>query len=67
MDQKKITVLGIGGSGCRLCGEWKVYQDVEGAMRQFRKFALCRSALCARLDRGCSLLGLLGAAERPAA
>lgn len=56
-----------GGSGCRLCGEWKVYQDVEGAMRQFRKFALCRSALCARLDRGCSLLGLLGAAERPAA
>ena len=56
-----------GGSGCRLCGEWKVYQDVEGARQQFRKFALCRSALCARLERGCSLLSLLGAAKRPAA
>ena len=56
-----------GGSGCRLCGAWKVYQDVEGARQQFRKFALCRDALCARLDRGCSLLRLLGAEERPAA
>ena len=56
-----------GGSGCRLCGEWKVYQDVEGARRQFRKFALCRSALCSRLERGCSLLSLLGAEQRPAA
>ena len=56
-----------GGSNCRLCGEWKVYQDVEGARRQFQKFALCRSALCTRLAQGRSLLGLLGAAEYPAA
>ena len=62
-----VGFITYGGSGCRLCGEWKVYQDVEGARRQFRKFALCRSALCARLERGCSLLSLLGAAERPAA
>lgn len=56
-----------GGSGCQLCGEWKVYQDVEGARRQFRKFALCRAALCARLDRGYSLLRLLGIETRQAA
>ena len=62
-----VGFMASGGSGCRLCGEWKVYQDVEGARRQFQKFALCRSALCGRLERGYSLLSLLGAAERPAA
>lgn len=62
-----VGFMASGGSGCRLCGEWKVYQDVEGARRQFQKFALCRAALCRRLEQGCSLLSLLGAAERPAA
>ena len=62
-----VGFVANGGSGCQLCGEWKVYQDVEGARRQFQKFALCRSALCGRLERGCSLLSLLGAAEHPAA
>ena len=30
------------GQNCKLCGIWKVYDDVEGAQRQFTRFKKCR-------------------------
>lgn len=50
--------------GCKLCGCWKVYHDVEGAKRLFRKFDACRTWLLKRLDGGEDLPSIL---ERRAA
>lgn len=48
--------------GCLLCGEWKVYDNVENAKKLFKRFADCRSAVVKRLDMGQSLAQVFGAA-----
>ncbi len=48
------------GTGCKLCGFWKVYHDVEEARRQFQKFRRCRDWMRGRLERGETLTALLG-------
>lgn len=40
------------GEGCKLCGYWKVYHDVEGAKRCFAQFDRCRAALFSSLMAG---------------
>lgn len=47
------------GTGCKLCGAWKVYHDVEGAKRQFHIYDCCREWLLRRLDRGEDLAAVL--------
>ena len=47
------------GTGCKLCGTWKVYHDVEGAKARFHSFDRCRDWLLARLDRGRTLKDIL--------
>ena len=37
------------GEGCKLCGYWKVYGDVDHAKQCFAAFDRCRDALYARL------------------
>lgn len=49
-----------GGTGCKLCGCWKVYHDVEGAKRQFRRFELCREWMQSRMAEGLTITDLLG-------
>ena len=44
-----------GGKGCKLCGHWKVYSDVERARALFRRYDRCREHLCARLAMGMTL------------
>ncbi|MBC5736695.1 MULTISPECIES: DUF3793 family protein [Oscillospiraceae] len=56
-----------GGAGCRLCGYWKVYHDVEGARRQFLRYDRCRDALLDRLRAGMTLSRLFGVPSAPAA
>ena len=52
-----------GGRGCKLCGHWKVYSDVEGASRLFRKYDRCREILCRRLSHGLTIPQVLLAAS----
>ena len=40
---------------CRLCGLWKVYDDVEGALRQFARCRHCTEVYLRCLARGFSL------------
>lgn len=41
-----------GGEGCKLCGCWKVYGDVERAARQFARISqVCRACL-RRVEQG---------------
>ncbi len=40
---------------CKLCGLWKVYDDVEGALRQFAKCRHCTEVYLNCLARGFSL------------
>lgn len=41
-----------GGEGCKLCGCWKVYGDVEHASRQFARISgVCRACV-RRVERG---------------
>lgn len=54
-----------GGKGCKLCGTWKVYHDVEGAERKFRSYRRCKSWLEAKLAGGETILSLLGRREKP--
>ena len=44
------------GQNCKLSGCWKVYSDVERARQCFRRYGLCRAALCRRLRRGAALI-----------
>ena len=44
-----------GGQGCKLCGHWKVYGQVEEARRRFLAFDRCREALCRWVAEGRSL------------
>ena len=43
------------GRDYKLSGCWKVYSDVERARRCFRRYSLCRDALCRRLRTGQAL------------
>ena len=40
---------------CKLCGLWKVYDDVEGAIRQFARCRHCTAVYLNCLSRGFSL------------
>lgn len=40
------------GQGCKLCGMWKVYGDVERARRTFERYRCCRTELCGQLENG---------------
>ncbi len=40
---------------CKLCGLWKVYDDVQGAVRQFARCRRCTEVYLDRLSRGFSL------------
>ena len=40
---------------CKLCGLWKVYDDVEGAVRQFARCRHCTKVYLDCLSRGFSL------------
>ena len=40
---------------CKLCGIWKVYDDVEGALRQFARCRHCTEVYLDCLERGFSL------------
>lgn len=40
------------GQGCKLCGTWKVYGDVEKAKEMFERFENCRLHLCRELRNG---------------
>lgn len=51
------------GEGCKLCGYWKVYSDVERARRLFHRYDCCSRALCRRVEQGCSVKELFGAAS----
>ncbi|MBC8536302.1 DUF3793 family protein [Feifania hominis] len=51
-----------GGAGCKLCGYWKVYTDVEAARRRFARFDDCRARLRHMLAAGQTLSALLEAA-----
>ena len=48
--------------GVLLVGEWKVYSDVEGAKKAFRRYCSCRNALVKRIDKGNSLADIFCAA-----
>ncbi len=51
-----------GGKGCKLCGYWKVYHDVEAAKARFASFDACRNCLCRILETGMTISQLLCAA-----
>ena len=40
------------GQGCKLCGMWKVYGDVERAKALFECYKQCRIRLCRELENG---------------
>jgi len=49
------------GAGCKLCGYWKVYHDVDAAKERFACFDACRACLCNVLNTGGSIAELLTA------
>ena len=51
-----------GAKGCKLCGYWKVYGDVEHARSCFARYDDCRECLCGGIGRGRTLAQLLAAA-----
>ena len=48
--------------GCLLVGEWRVYDDCEGAKKLFSRYKACRRALVKRLSGGQSLSQIFCAA-----
>ena len=42
-------------SDCKICGQWKVYGDVEKAVALFEEYARCRQALLAHVESGGSI------------
>lgn len=48
--------------GVKLVGEWKVYDDAEGAKRLFSRYAACRSGVARRLAGGSTLAEIFCAA-----
>ena len=51
-----------GGSGCKLCGYWKVYGDVEAARARFVCYDACRTCVLRAVEQGITLAQLLQAA-----
>lgn len=47
------------GSGCKLCGYWKVYGDVEKAKMQFAVYDRCRVFMSEQLRQGYTILQIL--------
>lgn len=47
------------GEGCKLCGYWKVYSDVDSAKQCFEKFDRCRAILFSHLMAGSPLTELV--------
>ena len=47
------------GKACKLCGYWKVYGDVDSALRQFAVYEESRAFLAGRLRRGSTILQLM--------
>jgi len=50
----------FGGSGCKMCGYWKVYDDVEQARRIFDSYDKCREFTAAQIRAGYSILQVVG-------
>ena len=44
------------GAGCKLCGYWKVYRDVDKARRLFASYDRCRSYMSGQFRQGRSLM-----------
>lgn len=51
-----------GGAGCKLCGCWKVYGDVEHASRQFARIAQVCRACVRRVEQGETLFDVFAVA-----
>ena len=51
-----------GGAGCKLCGYWKVYGDVEAARARFVCYDACRTCVLRAVEQGITLAQLLQAA-----
>lgn len=49
------------GEGCKLCGYWKVYENVEAAKRRFARFDACRAAMTEALHAGKTIIQTLEA------
>lgn len=47
------------GSGCKMCGYWKVYGDIENAKRQFTMFDDSRAFITRQIQKGYSLIQIL--------
>jgi hypothetical protein len=52
------------GKGCKLCGTWKVYGDVEKARACFREYSLCRKRLVEHMRGTQSALAALETVSR---
>ena len=50
----------FGGSDCKMCGYWKVYDDVEQARRIFDSYDKCREFTAAQIRAGYSILQVVG-------
>ena len=53
-----------GSSECKLCGYWKVYDDVDGARERFACYDACRLCLCRMLAAGNTISQLLQTARK---
>lgn len=49
------------GAGCKFCGSWKVYGDVEKAKRLFSLYRGCRNMVFSQLSKGLSLRQIVAA------
>ena len=52
----------FGGSGCKMCGYWKVYGDESAAVKQFARYDKCRLIYTKLWNAGRSILKLTVAA-----
>ena len=50
----------FGGSDCKLCGYWKVYDNVEQARMIFDSYDRCREFTAAQIRQGYSILQVIG-------
>ena len=57
-----LAFVATGGAGCKLCGYWKVYHNVEAARACFARYDACRDRLCRAIAQGTTISQLLCAA-----
>lgn len=50
----------FGGSGCKMCGYWKVYDNVEQARMVFDSYDRCREFTSTQIRAGYSILQVVG-------